>query len=372
VAPLRQIALAVVCVVASCDKLGGLGGADPPLAQLHIEAAGAPPEGTQSLRIALVWGAVWLPETLCILPPESSQAAAVLRAGCRDPLGFVPLRVAYNAAATPGTPTTIDMVDLPSADDLVGDVTARAAYGSLVVYDDRNGNGTLDLLRAASDRFRGDGNGAPPPDPTPIGPTDVVLGASFSSMSLPDQRVAYREGDFAADAAFYPRNGCAPPPRGFSIVAAGGFSLASALAATLAGTLPAEDPSSCTTQPVDALLTVTMPPNADLREVACLGAPNSATGQVRYREPPSSPPDLSTLTWACTHVPDLGALPGAPDGGVTSGMPTEQLVIADPPTNACKGITHYTLRGCRNDPLCAMPEWDLSQNTPPWWPCPLP
>jgi hypothetical protein len=62
---------------------------------------------------------------------------------------------------------------------LVGDVTARVAYGSLVVFDDRNGNGTLDLAlphRAASGR--GDRGGGPGGGNVADSP-DVIYGASL-------------------------------------------------------------------------------------------------------------------------------------------------------------------------------------------------
>src|SRR5207248_5057396 len=103
------------------------------------------------------------------------------------------------------------LLDLPTADLMIGGVTARVAYASLVLYDDVNGNGALDF--AAPQRLGGD---MPPPD------EDLVVGASFVTMTAPDRRLAYREGDFDANAACYPRAGCPAPPPGLSIVAAGG------------------------------------------------------------------------------------------------------------------------------------------------------
>jgi hypothetical protein len=27
------------------------------------------------------------------------------------------------------------------------------------------------------------------------------------------------------------------------------------------------------------------------------------------------------------------------------------------------------LRGCREDPTCAVPDWDFTAHPPQWWPC---
>ena len=63
-------------------------------------------------------------------------------------------------------------------------------------------------------------------------------------MTAPDQRIGYLEGTFTPS-AFYPRNGCDPPPDGFSVLSAGGFSAADAFALVLQGMLPSEDPATC-------------------------------------------------------------------------------------------------------------------------------
>ncbi len=46
---------------------------------------------------------------------------------------------------TLGTPTQLPLFNPPATDVLIGDVTSRIAYASLVFYDDRDGNGTLDF-----------------------------------------------------------------------------------------------------------------------------------------------------------------------------------------------------------------------------------
>jgi hypothetical protein len=359
---MARLTVAVLVAVAGCGDLVGFGGAPTPLAQINVDVTGDPGPGVAHLRVALVWGGQWLPEPLCILPAESPAAAAAIAAGCPDSFGFVPKRVAANAAVTPGTPAAVGLFDLPAADVMVGDVTARVAYGSLVVYDDRNDNGTLDLRQGERVPPSSDA-GIDLADAGPAGPADVVYGASFVSMTRPDQRVAFREGDFNAAAAFYPRKGCPPPPKAFSILAAGGFTEEAALAAILLGQLPAEDPQTCAQSALDQVtVTISVADPADVAQVACL--PRASNGVTRYREPPAQAPDLVGRVWACAGLPDLGGAGGAP---AASGQ--RQLVIAGPSTNACKSLTHYTLRGCDNDATCAAPEWDRTASPPSWWPC---
>jgi hypothetical protein len=376
--------------VASCSKLVGFGGPAVPLAQIHVQVTGdfaavqAPwTQGdTPHLRVALVWGAQRMPEPLCILPPESAAATTVLQAGCPDIFGFVPDRVGADVAVTPGTPATLDLMTLPSADVMVGDVTARVAYGSLYVYDDRNGNGTLDLHEPPR-RHDEHENPTLTADAGIVPTDDIVYGASFISMTLPDQRVAYREGTFNAAVAFYPRAGCPDPPPRFSILGAGGFSRETAIAAALQGQLPPEDPASCTEGTLDATtITITLQAPDPIKQLAC-AVDSSGGGTTRYRAPPAESPDLANLPWACVGLPRLpgddGGMGGGGmgDGGMGDGdggaaADVVQLIIAGPPGAPCRSLTHYTLRGCDSDPLCETPVWDFTtpKSPPPaWWPC---
>ena len=353
--------LAVAATTCGCSNLQGLGGAVPPLASIQVEVTGdlaavRPPDdpGTPDLHVALVWGDQWLVEPLCILPPESADAATVIAAGCRDPFGFVPARVDANVAVTIGEPATIDLFALPAADVLVGDLTARVGYGSLVIYDDRDGNGTLTLARP--NRPNSTTGGPPVMDPTPTLLPALVYGASFASMTAPDVRLAYREGVFV-QTAFYPRAGCGDPPPAYSVLAAGGFSASDAIAATLAGMLPQEDPASCTQAAPDAsTISIALAPPAGVSEVAC--TERNADSSVRYREPDTDMPDFTNRVSACVHVPTFGA----PSDVI-------ELVVSGRSDDACKGLTHYILKGCRESPDCGTPDWDHSTAPPLWWPC---
>ncbi|HEY5950937.1 MAG TPA: hypothetical protein VIV40_35840 [Kofleriaceae bacterium] len=354
---IRIVALA--SLVGGCGELQGFSGEAPPLTTVHYQVTGdfesvrVPEAVDASLDVALVWGAQWLPEPLCFTPPESSEAAALIAAGCRDPLGFVPDRASESVALDAGE---LSLYALPSADVMVGDVTGRIAYGALVVYDDRNATGRLELGRARR---------VPSPDDMPPADDplarDIVYGASFVSMTEPDTRLALREGSYNELAAFYPRRGCGAPPAGFSVVTAGGFSALDAIAATLAGEVPSQDPATCSELSTDeAIVSVPFRAASEVSEVGCTG--RRADSSVRYREPPVDPLDLTNRVTACVHVPDFGA-------GTTAGI--VQFVVSSRSDERCKGLTHYLLRGCEEDATCALPEWDITATPPAWWPCPI-
>ena len=369
-----------------CGKLVGLNTPVTPLAQVQVQVAGdiasvpGADAGEQApqLRVALVWGTQWLPEPFCVVPPTSVDAVrvesdwkppsadAVVAAGCPDSFRFVPDRAGADIAVQPGV-QTITLINLPAADVMVGDVTARVAYASLIVYDDRNGNGTLDFHHPPLHRRHSQPDVVE--DAGPPATRDIVYGASFISMTLPDQRVAYLEGTFDKTAAFYPRFGCDsyPPLPGFSILSAGGYlqpgyAQSDLVAAVLQRQLTE---TSCGVATLDEVVTIplqpTLQPPASLAELAC--TVNDTGGTTFYREPPANAPDLSTLDWACVGFPHL---PGDNAGAALG----NQLVVASASTDACQSVNHYTLRGCDNDPSCSAPSWDVTATPPDWWPCP--
>ena len=351
-----------------CGKLVGLNTPATPLAQIQLQVTGdfakvqqVDPLGRASqLRVALVWGAQWQPEPFCFLPAELAAAEAVITAGCPDSFRFVPDRDGADIPVTPGVTATITLTDLPGADVMVGDVTARIAYASLVVYDDRNGNGTLDFHHPPRHRRNNEPDvvedaGAP-------ATWDIVYGASFISMTQPAQRLAYREGSFDNSIngiAFYPRYGCGEPLPAFSILSAGGFSAADAVAASLQHQLPEETPPCVQATLDQAVVTIPLGDSTDvvLKEIAC--TVNDAGGTTFYIRPPDSAPDLSIS--ACVGFPHI---PGD-DAGVATGV----QLVANAPSAACQSTNHYILRGCNDDPSCPVPTWDLTATPPKWWPC---
>ncbi len=363
-----RLALPCALLLAGCDSLEGFGAAPDPLAAIAVRAVGDVDSQAGELRVALVWGSQWLPEPFCFLPPESPEAAAVIAAGCRDILGFTPARVAQSVAVTPGEVALLEVQQLPSSDVMVGDVTARVAYGSFVLFVDGNADGTLDLPR--TNRLPAGGiDGGPDEEGMEDEPDDdertddIVRGASFVSMTEPDARLAFREGDFVPS-GFYPRANCGAPLPGFSVVSAGGFTIEEAVAATLAGELPPQDPATCAeVDAATAVVEIAVRPTEEVREVAC--RQRGSNSRVRYLDPPVEAPfDLATRAFACAKIPQLGE----PDPETSAIV---QLVVENDPEGVCKGLTHYTLVGCDGGYLsCDVPEWDYRANPPAWWPCP--
>jgi len=202
------------------------------------------------------------------------------------------------------------------------------------------------------------GGGPGPPQPDIRDSSDIVYGASFVTMTAPDQRVVFREGAFY-DTGFYPRSGCPHPRPGFSVVHAGGFSGDAALMNP--GSLPPEDPASCTADgESDPIINVALQPPASVEEVSCVQRRDDSS--VRYREPPPDMPELTSggRVHACAHLPTFDA---PTQGGLI------QLVVSGRSSDRCKGLTHYTLRGCRENVSCPVPDWDFTATPPAWWPC---
>lgn len=369
---------ALVTLAPGCDDLAGFSGDAPPLATLRVVASGdfesvrVPNADGEQLRVALVWGEQWLPEALCILPAADPAVADVIAQGCRNPLAFTPARVAASAPLVVGEVTTLELTQLPSADVMVGGVAARVAYGSLVIFDDRDGDASLDLARSVrlptgpfGGGGAGGGGGMGPPDPEEDEPPsrDIIYGASFVAMTEADRRVAFREGDYT-QAGFYPRRNCGAPLPGFSILSAGGFTFEEAVAATLAGQLPEQDPASCAEDAIDdTVVEIPLRPSVEVREVGC--EQRRRDSSVVYRDPPvDEPPELAARKFACTSIPSLTGEQDPATAGIT------QLVVTNTTDETCKGLTHYTLVGCDDGELvCDQPEWDMRANPPAWWPC---
>lgn len=350
------VALALVVSVGGCDDLQGFSGEVTPLATVRFvvdgdfEAVRFPEAGNTSLHAALVWGAQWLPDPICVLPSESNEVDAVLAAGCRDSFGFVPRRSDESVPIELGVPASIDIMQLPSAEALVGDVTSRIAYASIIVYDDRDRSGRFELGRSRDDL-----------DDTQhsILGNDIVYGASFVSMTEPDVRLVLREGEYNDRFAFYPRVGCGVPERGFSIAAAGGFTKEAALAAVIVGELPKQDPATCSETPTETTL-VEIPLRAprEIMETGCRGRQSDSS--VEYLEPPVEPIDMTNRVAACAKIPDFGT---GENAGIT------QLILSSRSEERCKNVLHFVLKGCEDDLKCAQPEWDFTANPPAWWPC---
>lgn len=399
---------AATCLLGGCtSELSGLDADATPLAELQVQVTGDlqafRPQDTLSetprLRLGLLWGAQVQADAFCLPIPGDALVTAVRAAGCRDPFGFSTSRLGPSVPLQLGAVTRLPLMDLPLADLLIGDLTARVAYASVVVYDDRNGNGVLDQWTATelpSGDAMGPGKGGPggggsmggevaPVEEKP----DLIYAASFVSMTQPDRRLAYREGGYDSLSFYYPRWGCSDPPKGFSIVGAGGFDLMALLTGlfkpSASGvTLPQMASETCTSADLaSTVVELPLQPTPVFRDLICArragGGMSSGlitSGSVTYREPPANALPLDKISWTCAPVAqggggDIAGGMGNPGGSTPLAQPKPQIVelIVSGVPGGCRTLTHYLPRGCSTDPYCDQPEWEPA-SPPSWWPCP--
>lgn len=400
--------LAWASLWAGCTaELSGLDAEATPLAVLQVRVSGdlqalRPADTLKEkprLRLGLLWGAQVQADPFCLPLPGDASLTAVRAAGCRDPFGFSVARLGPSVPVKVGEVTQLPLMDLPLADLLIGDLTARIAYASVVVYDDRNGNGVLDQWRATefpSGDTMGPGKGGPGGGsmggdvPAPVQKPDLIYTASFVSMTKPDQRLAYREGGYDGLSFYYPRWGCPEPPKGFSIVGAGGFDLFSLLTGLFKPgsdgvTLPQMATEACTSSDLaSTVLELPLQATETYLDLICArragGGMSSGlitNGSVTYREPPVKALPLDKISWVCAPVAQgggggKGGMGQASGGGSSAlGAPKPavvELIVSGLP-GGCRTLTHYIPRGCRTDPYCDQPEWEPAA-PPAWWPCP--
>ncbi|MCC7383040.1 MAG: hypothetical protein IT384_14475 [Deltaproteobacteria bacterium] len=255
--------------------------------------------------------------------PSRIVSSSVARYGCRDPFEVVPGAMGPSVVIDPRSASfEIPIADLPRAQVMVGSVEARVAYGSLIVFDDLDGDGELDLERGCNSR--GDSSG-----PSPR--LEPIHAASFFSQNETQVRVTYVEGRFDAASLFYPHPDCSElPPPGFSIWTVGAL---------------LDPDASCSTQRIDAEIRLDPRAPLALADLTCL----QSSRDVFPRPPPVRPPG-SALIFECNA-----------DGA---------LVAADP-TCSCPWIRTYRLSGCYDSLDCPNPDWDLRASVPPEWPCPV-
>lgn len=398
--------VALLASLCACDEsLLGLRDDRLPLATLRVRLKpGFDTSDMLAPRVAVVYGAQRIGESFCFaaLLADDPSLTAVAAAGCADPLGFVPSQAGPSAPLEADGSANIPLYDLPSASVMVGGLSARVAYASVVLYDDRDRDDRLSIVTPrwrggiSLGRSRGTGEASGPGEggdpagggaaPEPVEgqdepderPLEAVHAASFVSMTRPDVRLSYREGAFVPS-AFYPRQGCPPPPAGYALLASDGFTLPALLGALAQGALPMT--SSCAAKGLEeGVVELAREATATLRGVACApGNSYGGAGESRYRAPPASAPWLATLPWTCQRLDATGSFLGGfakfpGQGGDKPGtqrpraQPRWQLSVAYP-AESCRAVRHFVLRGCRTDPDCASPEWDLEATPPLWWPC---
>src|SRR6185369_17697403 len=112
-----------------------------------------------SLRLAIGWYPGWFGQS-----PGAPLRSVVTQSAHYE--GSFPLDFTFQVDGPPPASALVDMVPI-SDDPNIAQGTGKIAYGFLIAYEDRNGNGTLDTATATT---------ASP---------DRILGVSMPDLSLP-------------------------------------------------------------------------------------------------------------------------------------------------------------------------------------------
>jgi hypothetical protein len=338
----------------------------------HEEVEQLPPEVQARLRIGVIWLGINIPSVWCaeklsslLLNDQEAHEAqpnedevkneeseeidpqldftklSQLLTLCRNPLGVAPTLSGPSVAIQGKTESgllnhQLTFTALPPSEVLIGSPDARVAYGVLVVFDDLNENGVLDIGFSIPPLFWDDTRGLDDDQDKEnderaqrrfgdqIAP-DELYSASFTSLLSTHQRLVFREGDFV-ESFFYPMGDCLPP-KGFSI-------------ATVEGSFPS---ATCDTYPIST--TTVLPisrPSLDRQEVIC------EPTEVFIFEPPQEQPS-EAYEYECISSTELAARDTA---------------------QGCKNLSVITLIDCPpSEPNCERPEWNFRDIPPTWWPC---
>ena len=362
-------------------QLYGLDDTLTPIAQVQVSVKGEeveqlPPAVQARLRVGIIWLGINIPSVWCaeklsslllhhqeeqeVQPKEDETQntnseededgdiqldfakLSQLLTLCRDPLGVAPTLAGPSVAIQGETDAgllhlQLTFTSLPPADVLIGSPDARVAYAALVVFDDLNENGVLDIGLSIPPLFWDDPRGLDDDDQDKenderaqrrfgdLNTPDELYSASFTSLLSTHQRLIFREGDFV-ESFFYPMGDCVPP-QGFSM-------------ATVEGSFPS---ATCDTYPITT--TTVLPiskPSLDRQEVIC------EPTEVFIFKPPQAPPS-EAYEYECISSTELAA---------------------QDPTQACKNLSVIKLIDCPpSEPNCESAAWDIRETPPIWWPC---
>ena len=278
---------------------------------------------------ALVWATVPAVNPVCVRFPNDPT----IQGACPDPQGVFLGEIEVTAPIAPDGSFDLDLFHLPAFSNSVGDSINRVAYGSILVAEDVNGDGNLDLIQKPS----GDRGGPGMENANP----DRIVAASFSSLNAHQERLVFLEGAFippclTADmmppaCSYYYPSTCIDPAaiyRNFSVM---------------------------TTDPGGACADVPLPDDTAVIEAAPLAS--AADGlALNCRSIQGS--DVTV------HAPPADG--DAPPGSPPLACPAPKIVAAVY-QQTCSWLRAYALSGCAQDPLCASPEWTTT-TAPPWWP----
>jgi len=368
-------------------QIRGLDDTLTPLARVQVslsqtQVSSLPAEVRQRLRVGVIWAGINLPSSWCaeqlnrvfmspnqsvgernsqsedapdehpqnsgVLTPESLEHLFQLLTLCPDPLGVVPALAGPSSSISEGVEregsldVEIIFTALPPAEVIIGTPDARVAYGSLVIFDDINEDGVLNIGfstppifekgRESSDEENDDDfKNRRRFEDEPIDP-DIVYGASFLTLLDSQKRLAFREGDFV-ESFFYPLGGCEPPP-GMSIMM---------VEPEEVGDL---EETHCQAQSIgDPLALELARPDSRLQELVC--------------EP--------TPVWV-SRAENL--TPYLEDQGLKLTCLSSWELAVSSTESSCKTLSIFRLVDCpSHEPECDDPGWDDRAQPPLWWPC---
>gem|GEM_PF-2725342 len=350
-----------------------------------------------NLRVGLVWAGVPNPPRFCIeammgLAKEAS-ATAVAEKGCRDIFGFVPSLIQASAPIGKDGTALLEIEHLPTAEVLVGTPEGRVAYGSLVIYDDRDNDRALKLRRgnhtftcreqhgpgnrgksSCGPEFEeGDGKGkvarTEGGEGSSGGQATPPAGGSSSSSSGDKGGNSGNNGEGnGGDGGDGKKNNKKDRKEDWIWGASwtsmiqphvrvafreGSFDVASLFYPTVGCDPPPQGfslidvsglptASSCEVRDKDAgPVTIALEATETVSDVACTN--DNFHFHDSRRKPDTSQP------WVCTAG-------------------NRALIAANTPS-LCKGLSAVSIVGCRSTAACKEPDWDFTKTPPTWWPC---
>ena len=326
------LAFVMVIVEPGCGGVHDASVGSVPLVTLHghVDLGGlARTQPDAALLGALIWAAVPTVNPVCLPFPPRAELAAV----CPDPYGVVAGEVSPGVPVDANGDFDLSILELPNLKLSVGDPATRVAYGSLIVFEDIDGNGKPSFPKAPARSNR-----RPFSLDATVVSADRIVAASFSSLRVPQRRIVFREGDFVSPSNFYPAclwttdDRSTIPPPGFSILEVPPIEE------------PLPPPSACRVDAVETRLTLSALSPDDGLALMC-----RAVAEVE----------------SLVRQPQIG---DAPSGEVVCLGPRLLATLFGMP-RICPSLQSYALVGCGETPKCTVPEWDLTRFPPPWWTC---
>lgn len=289
-----------------------------PLFLLRANVEGTLEATPSSLRASVLWSS--LPDALnsCLgLAQDNSDVSVCFN------LYFKPSIAAESVAVEPVFPSALEMpmYRLPRLSSLSGREGSWLGYGSVVIFDDGNGNGQLDLVEPGQDTAE-----------------DTVVGASLlpnierdsSGVVVSTERnvLVYREGELSPLwKMFEMAADCPAPPEGLSVY------------------FIDVEQNICERKNIDDGLTIKIDDSDAMRANIC--RPKFGP-QFGY---PSDPP---------------------PAGAQVTCVDEYTLEFSTDADLLCPLVQRYDLIGCTDTSsveACNATAWDLTNDIPAWWPC---